>query len=351
MRAFRKRKNQIILLIVIAACVIGAVSMALVYGSLAGKLESQRAAERFQGESGTRFAQVTAFFPVNAGIDRNQVFNFQQSLETGLTGASLEAPEGGSLYMDAWSAKGTVSVTGERGTASVEVLGVGGEFFRFHPLYLRSGSYISSDDLMQDRVILDEELAWQLFGGVDLAGMQVMIGDKPYQVAGVVSRETDWATRRAYTGGPGMFMSYEALSAMSEIPISCYELVCADPVSGFALSQVTEAFSEAVTLENSSRFSVESIFGVIGDFGERSMREAAVAFPYWENAARLQEDYLAVVLLAALLFAILPSVTAVIAAILLVRAGCKKLRRKVPELIERRQEERYRRREADNDVR
>jgi hypothetical protein len=33
-----------------------------------------------------------------------------------------------------------------------------------------------------------------------------------------------------------MFMSYDALNALSETQISCYELVCAIPISGYALA-------------------------------------------------------------------------------------------------------------------
>ena len=59
------------------------------------------------------------------------------------------------------------SVTGDHGAAEVKAIGVGGNFFHFHPLRLRSGSYIAEDDFMLDRVVLDETLAWQLFGGFD----------------------------------------------------------------------------------------------------------------------------------------------------------------------------------------
>ncbi len=345
MRALRKRKNQIKLIIIFLACVLASASLFLVFNSMGGILDSQLAAERFQGESGLRFAQVTAFFPAGEEVNRDQIFNFQQSLDQSLTEASLEAPEGGSLYVDAFSAQGKVTVTGERGSASVTVLGVGGDFFQFHPLYLRSGSYISSDDIMQDRVILDEELAWQLFGGVDLAGMQVTINGTPYVIAGVVSREDDFASRRAYTAGPGMFMSYDALNAISETLINCYELVCVDPVSGFALDTLQTGFASAVTVENSSRFSMEPIFKIIGDFGSRSMRDKAVAFPYWENAVRLIEDRLAIVLLFAVIFSVFPAVTVVTAVVLLLRYWLRRFKKWLPDYIERRREQRYRQRQ------
>lgn len=51
------------------------------------------------------------------------------------------------------------------------------------------GSYFSGSDLMQDHIILDQDSAWQLFGSYDVEGMQVMIGNVPHIVSGVIRRE------------------------------------------------------------------------------------------------------------------------------------------------------------------
>jgi hypothetical protein len=156
---------------------------------------------------------------------------------------------------------------------------------------------------MHDRVVLDEALAWKLFGGTDLAGMTVTIGDKPYIIAGVVTREDDFASLKAYGGEAGLFMAYDVMNGISATDISCYELCCADPISGFALDVAETGFPDAVTLQNSSRFSFGSLVGLIRHFGERSMDADGVVFPYWENAARYAEDYAALFLvLAAVLF-------------------------------------------------
>ncbi|MCQ2421185.1 MAG: ABC transporter permease, partial [Clostridia bacterium] len=189
-----------------------------------------------------------------------------------------------------------------------------GDFFSFHPLRLRSGAYLTSRDYMADRVVLDEEMAWALFGSVDVAGMEVTIGERSYAVAGVVCREDDFASELAYTGGPGMFMSIEALRLLQEVPIDCYEVVLPDPISGFAKKTVEDKFpvGNGIVVENSSRYSLVNLGKVLLDFGKRSMNTHAVIYPYWENAARLVEDYAALLLLLAVLLAICPVVFAVI---------------------------------------
>lgn len=308
-KAKRKpKKNQIIILCLIAVLTLGAIVCAILCFAQGRALQSQRAAERFRGESKERFAQVTAFFPVGKETDQTAIFTFRSSIGDKLSAASLEAPEQGSLWKDGYSAFSEVSVSGSKGSATAQTIGVGGDWFAFHPLRLLSGSYIKEDDLMHDAVLLDETLAWRLFGGYDLAGMTVAIAGEPYLVAGVVERETDDADKKAYSDDGLLIMHYDAMNALTEegIGVSSYELICADPITGFALDVVGSGFSEAVTVQNTRRFSLVSLFKVIGAFGSRVMSEQALALPYWENAARLTENRAAVLLLITCILALFP---------------------------------------------
>ena len=224
---------------------------------------------------------------------------------------------------------------------------MGGDFFLFHPLTLRSGSYLTANDYMNDRVLLDEELAWALFGSYDVAGMSIQIGERTYPVAGVVHREDDFASKKAYQDGPGMFMSYDALNAISETKLSAYEIVMPDMISGFAESIVKAAFTggKAAVVQNTGRYGALRLWKVLTAYGERSMNTRGIIYPYWENAARLTEDYAALLLLFAVLLAVCP---AVCAAIWLVRT-VKRLvlraagaaGRKIGEKIEEEKEKHY----------
>lgn len=310
---------------------------------VSGASGSISAAERFRGDSETRFAQLACYLPVGQGKTAEDIYNFRQSLETRFVEESLEAPEGGKLYLDAYSGQAEVTVSAENGSATVDAIGVGGDFFYFHPLTLRSGSYISEDDLMDDLVVLDEEMAWRLFGGVDLTGMSMTIGGKPFVVAGVVAREDDFATRRAYDGEGGIFLSFSALQELVEdTSISCYEIVMPDPISGYAKNIMTDSFpvEDGDVVENSSRYSLENLLAVIGSFGERSMRTNGVIYPYWENALRLTEDYAAALLALTVLFALCPLTFAVVIVIKYIRRGYRYVKKTVPERVEAAVEER-----------
>lgn len=309
------------------------------------------AAQRFRGEGETRFAQLACYLPVDQGKTEEDVAAFRRSLESKLVEQSLEAPENGSLTIDAYAGFAGVTVSSESTTGStVEAVGVGGDFFYFHPLTLLGGSYIRSGDLMDDLVVLDEETAWRLFGGTDLAGLTMYINGEPFVVAGVVARETDFATRKAYTGDGGVYMSYSALSRLVETAsITCYELVMPDPISGYALGVVKETFplGDGDVVENSSRYSLSHLLEVAKSFAERSMRLNGVIYPYWENAVRLTEDYAALLAVLAMASAVCPAVTVLALCIRQIRRTYRFVKVKVPEkveaAVEKRREERLER--------
>lgn len=289
-------------------------------------LRGQHLAEEFQGDGELEFAQVSVFLPEGNTVDDETIWKFRTLIDVNTR--DLVPEEVQNLYLDAWSTKGSVSLKAEHGSAEATAVAVGGDFFRLHPQNLLSGGYISGDDLMHDRVILDEELAWKLFGGYDLTGMPVELNGSTFYVAGVIAREDDWATKKAYTDGAGLYMSYEAYKAMNESAyISTYEVIMPEPVSGFAREQVKDNFApdDAVIVENSGRYSFGNIFTLLRNFSQRTMRTDTVYYPYWENAARLVENRCMILLVIVLLCWVCPAVFAVTVVIKAYRRSKRKL--------------------------
>lgn len=276
---------------------------------LRGTLITQSAKDAWVREDNYAYTQASVFLPNDQTAKQDDIFSFRQTLAEKLKTDSFEAPEGGSLYVDAYSGRQDVAVRTGRTAMTVKALGVGGEYFLFHPLKLLSGSYISERDFVSDRVVLDDELAWALFGSLDVVGQSVTIGERDYPVVGVVSREGDFASKAAYCDGPGMFMSFSAMDQISESKINCYELVMPNPVKNYAVNTLTESFSPAggKIIENTGRFSFFAMCRVLGDFGKRSMNETGILYPYWENAARMVEDHAALAMLLFIVFLLFPA--------------------------------------------
>lgn len=293
-------------------------------------LLSQQAANYWAGDSEERFAQVSCFFPVNKSASVDSIFTFRKSINGKLIEAGVEPKEEGESWTDCYSATDSLTVSGDHNSSEATVVGVGGDFFLFHPYELVSGSYIYDDDLMKDRVVLDYELAWKLFGGTSLEGMTVTINGNPYYVAGVVRRETDKFSEKSFTGEPAMYISYSTLAALKEgTGISCYELVMPDPISKYAKTFVEESFKtqKGVVAENSTRYNFTSIYGIFKHFGSRSMATNGVIYPYWENAARVSEVYIARIYVFILLLALFPFICLVILAVRFIKFLGVKLKR------------------------
>ena len=277
--------------------------------NISGMLLSQSAAGRWQGESEMKFAQISCFLPTDQQIDEAAVNNFRQVMTSKFKEASLDALSSERLFDDSWSTYGKVSVSSSLGSGEVYAYAVGGDFFLFHPLRLRSGNYISADDLMRDRVLLDEETAWLLFGGNDIHGQSFNINGEPFVVAGVVQREDDFATKKAYADGMGIFMSYEAFKKLNaDAGIQCYEVVMPESVNGFAYSIASDKFpiGRGEIVNNSTRFSFSKLLKLSTQYGMRSMQNKGIIYPYWENAARYAEDIAALLTALSLLLAVLP---------------------------------------------
>lgn len=305
-------------------------------------LDTQHEAERWQGESEVSFSQLSAFIPVDESFDLSAVAAMRTDVTNKIHEAALDIENEEILFVDAWSARDKLSVSSTIGKGEVSVTAVGGEFFSFHPLTLLSGNYISSGDLMQDRVLLDEETAWLLFGGTDIQGMSFKINGQPFVVAGVIEREQDFATKKAYTDGMGIFMSYDAYRMINEnASIECYELVMPNPVKGFALNFMTEKFpvKTAEIVSNTDRFSLTSLWKLLRGFDERSMQTRGVLYPYWENAARCVEDRAAMLLAAVIAALVLPVLTLLVLIVKYAVIGKNKLEDDVlPELKDKTEE-------------
>ena len=273
------------------------------------KLVSQHEAMRWQGESEQSFAQISCLIPERETVQLESVWNYRTAIINRLKEAALDTEGNNQLYLDAWSASGQVSVNSALGSGKADVLAVGGNFFDFHPIRLLSGSYISQSDLMKDRVLIDEELAWLLFGGIDLQGLSFKINGQNFVVAGVVDREADYESSIAYNGSMGLFMSYDAYKSLNaDAGINCYEFVMAQPVENFAVNFAKEKIAKDswAVIESSNRFSFENLLELVPQFGKRSMQSIGIVYPYWENAARYTEDWCALLVLLGLVFAFWP---------------------------------------------
>lgn len=306
--------NILLLVLIVAACIVS--------GRFRDTLESQRFAERFSVD-GEPYGQASVFLADSAGLTEEELFPAVADFDRRLVEAGMLADDedsGKMIWTYGYSAESLLSVKWENSTAEAKATGVGENFFMFHPLSLKSGTYFYGDDLMQDKVIIDEVLAWQLFGATDVAGMTVEIGGLPYIIAGVSAIENDFASASVYGDKPRIYLSYQALLLNDEsAKITCLEVLMPSPIENFALMTAQTVFEGMVVgsgnleiVENSTRFSAPALLRVIGNFGLRSTRQVDLTYPYWENAARIVEDYMALLLAIIIVLLVFPLASLVV---------------------------------------
>lgn len=287
--------------------------------------ETQQMAGRWNQEGGS--AQISCFFSTNTYLSPDRIEEIRYNLNNKLKEASivLESDNPGArLWADAYSAYGKITVQSERGNITTDAIGIGGDFFLFHPVKLLEGSYFSGNDLMQDYCILDEDAAWKLFGSNDIAGQIVEIRGIPHVVQGVIERDKGRLQKAAGLDSSVIYVSYDTLNKYgNHSGINHYEIVMPNPVKGFAAGCVKDLFGideqEMEVIDNTNRFDLLNRIRLIKSFGTRSMNGKAIIYPYWENVARGTEDILLVLTLFMLLFFVVPMTVILIKLIVLWR--------------------------------
>jgi hypothetical protein len=374
--AFIKDKKKVTLWAVCLFLILVFVILGVLRDYMISRLPDQLGADRWSDDM--RMAQVSLFLTQDQKITEDDIKRFEYILERKLLDAGVadstdgkedalsgpkiidtigidemygspkltnEEDDGiGNLYTVAYCAQGTATLSFEdRILENAAAIGVGGDFFIFHPLTLVSGTYFGGDDDMKDKVVIDEDTAWQLFGSTDIIGQSVLISGVPHYITGVVKKETGKLYEAAGLSKSYVYMSYDSLSRYGNIlsgvienkeisedgatanigGINCVEVLCPNPVNGLALKISKESLvsdeNVVVAIENTDRFSAFSLFAVLKSFFTRSMWGKAIFYPYWENVARGYEDILALILLVRTIALLIVLVIAVIAIVNLYR--------------------------------
>ena len=299
-----KIRGRSVCLIIAVILLLLALVPAYLWLRICSDFVEQTAAERWKGANPARFAQVTAYLDESVGLEPVQEYEIRQSLEKELAGQSEEA------WILAMSGFCTVTVADDSHEITARGICTSGSFNHFHPIRMVSGAWYDPQEVNQDGVVLDMQLAWKLFGGYDLKGFSLRVNGIPVQIVGVVRLPEAKIEQDVYGDMPTVWFSVGLMERLGlGVPITCVEAVLPDPVSHFAADKLKrvlaldEGYSD--TTENTGRFGfVQSLLTYLHP-DSRVIRTSRVAYPYWENAARVAESrcgFYAALLILLLLF-------------------------------------------------
>lgn len=320
-------------------CLLGALLLRHGDQAVIRTLTPQLAAQRWETED-KPYAMVSVFLPDDSAIPQSRISEIRLSVENALTDGGVGSDTHPWLY----SASYQTTATLRSETASCEALltAVTGDYFRIHPMPVRSGWYMEESELMHDRVVLSRQAAWDLFASDHVEGLLLELNGVYYQVAAVVDLEegkfNDLAagtTPRAWVfadspatspaADPSTVDAAGPDGGLSSAPgFTCMEMVLPQPVKDFAATTMKNALNGLISeqteiTDNSERFSLSSRFQVLKSLSVRGISSDAVEYPYYENAARLAENHLAIRLVPEGLLLCVPILSLLIVLILLNR--------------------------------
>lgn len=346
-----KKKLTIAAAAVNAAAIIGAVVLTAL-GSHAAKAQSYNdAADRWSSDGKRKYSQISCFFSSDSGFDRNGVNSLRGQLLTELKNVSVTPTEGIDLVPDAYSAPaGTATVSGDdSGRSDAEITAVGGNyFFLFRDFKLLSGAYFSENDLMQTGAVIDRQLAWDLYGSDEVAGMNIYINNVKLFISGVIDTPSTKPEKRSAGKTPKAYISYYAAglifgggSSMEDtVPdfkppapefrtITSYECIVPEPVENFAYSKVKGSLGDSYKgkvsiVNNTERFLPKTRVKALKKLDEYAVVKNQIVYPFWENASRIVEIRLSFIYGARRLLLAIPLITAVCLLIMAYRLFMRK---------------------------
>lgn len=322
----KMKKRHIIAAAVNAVCIAGFVVLRIIGSSQAASQSYNFACERWGGEDSGSYSQFSLFAAKSAGFSKDNLVMLRQNVLDTLKTVSIAPEEGKKLCPDCYSAPiGQASIKGNlSGRSEAELTAVGGDFFTINDFKLIDGAFFSDEDMIQDGAVIDRDLAWALYGGSEVAGMDMYINGTKYYISGVVENPKTDEEKKCSGELPRAYISYDGASAFADgtdtenpkfTEVSCYELVMPDPVEGYAaqtIKQFAEGFGKSVSfVQNNSRFGFFKRIGAFRKLSDTAVSDSGIIYPYWENASRIVEFRLSMLYMAALLLLIIPAVTAV----------------------------------------
>ena len=311
--------------------------------SLAKSQGTNYAAQRWDSEGG--YTQLSCFFTDDSGFNTESVPYVKQTLEEKLRNAGVIAEEGQKLIPDAYSVSaGQMSIKCDRtGRSEAMVTAVGGDFFLFRDFKLLDGSFFSKNDLMQDGAVIDRNLAWELYGSEDIAGMNIYINGVKFYISGVIDTPSTKQEKKTAGDFSRAYISYDGLKLInggmydegssSLNNITCYECIVPDPVENFAYNALNEYFGggysySSVLVNNTERFNPAELAKKHKNLSDYAISDKPVVYPYWENASRITEFRLSGIYYFRRLTYIIPILTLLLLIVLGWRAGGR-LRQKI----------------------
>ena len=201
-----------------------------------------------------------------------------------------------------------------------EIVGVSGAYNVIHPFSYQSGGFLPDEDGDRYSIVLNTQLAWNLFHSYEILGAFVEINGAQYQVVGVVKEGKDDIAETTGVTEPRAYVQFRQLAYMAngsmppststemddsvkveDLAVTCYEVLLTDPINNIAYNDLVSAMSDSIgysedtssliLINNTDRFNVLSLYKKYFPLKKSYPGGNGISVPYYERSARLAEQY------------------------------------------------------------
>ncbi len=309
---------------VVSALIVGIFEL-IVFG-ISETIDFIAAGERWSS-TGERFAVITLYTEESAALSKDQIETWAYNMDAALLESSIAPNENARSWAYTYAVEETMSVTGPQDKTTAQVIAAGGDFFVFHPQEFLYGSAFLNDASNPNGVVLDEDLAWKIFGATDVVGMEMSINEIPFTVSGITTRASENGIYdHTYGERPRMFMSYAGYIKLrgDENHITMFETALPNAVKSFARNLfdgvVTANEETMIVAESSDRFSLINRWNNSKLLKYSWIRENKIEYPYWENEAKVADYRCAILMLFEVAFAAI-AITSMLLSFILLRVS------------------------------
>ncbi len=287
--------------IIMAAALVIAGIFELCVFSLKGRLEYLEAGGRWSA-NGDSFAVISMYAEKESAFSSDQAKSWARSVDSALLESSISpSSENARSWAYTYAAQADLTIKGPMGSTKAETIAAGGDYFTFHPMDFLFGSYFLNDESVPTGIVIDSNLAWKVFGAVNIVGKTVEINGVEFTVSGVCEPESTKGIY-GYTYGtrPRLFMSYAGYVAAvgQDTDVTIFEAALPNPVNGFAKN----IFNKAITvnedatevIEVTSRYNLKNRYENMKVLKYSWIRSNRIKYPFWENEARVYDYYCAI---------------------------------------------------------
>lgn len=330
----------------IGALVLGVASVIHINQVLDGQA-FQYAAEQYEASS-SNYRQLTVLSSslrqddgsapraTSEGLSAQKVQQLHESLEliersnTGGMGArqnNFGSSNETAIWKDCYSstafypAIGSINGTETGSLERCEIVGVSGDYATIHPFRYESGGFLSPEGGDRYAIILNTQMAWNLFHSFQVTGASVTINGSVYQVCGVVCEgddaiaETTGVTdARAYicfeqlanlangSSVPSNSFDQENAVTVDSLAVMSYEVLLQDPIDNIAYNDLVAAMGEVLgysegskdiqIINNTGRFGAWKLWKKYFPLKNAYAGYDGMSVPFYERSARLAEQYI-----------------------------------------------------------